>query len=76
MALTIAMTMAVNMALTVGMAIFKAVVFFALLFVPRDLTLLLLCLSFHLFFTPTLCQSLWPIVFLLSTYSSVVKAPL
>ena len=70
MALTVTMVMSVAMAMSV------AVVFFALLFVPRDLTLLLLCLSFHLFFTPTLCQSLWPIVFLLSTYSSVVKAPL
>ena len=59
MALTIAVTMAVTMALTVGMAIFKAVVFFALLFVPRDLNLLLLCLSvaFHLFYTKAVAIS-------------------
>ena len=54
-----ALTLAVTMVMSVAMAMSVAVVFFALLFVPRDLNLLLLCLSvaFHLFYTKAVAIS-------------------
>ena len=54
-----ALTLAVTMVMSVAMAMSVDVVFFALLFVPRDLNLLLLCLSvaFHLFYTKAVAIS-------------------
>ena len=57
--MTTALTLAVTMVMSVAMAMSVAVVFFALLFVPRDLNFLLLCLSvaFHLFYTKAVAIS-------------------